>query len=331
MAQSSVPQLPGVGGRASRGVFGVVGLLAVVIALFGLYLVSPFFTVGEYERTVVTRFGQFSSVAGPGLHFRIPFVNGLETFPIGIQRMTKDHLNTYTVDNQELDAAVTLNYRIAENDVRKVFTTNRDYRANLESFMIDRFKREMGKINITQVAAHRGDVALAVQKSLEAEALALFGISIVDFQINDIRYTEQYRRAVGMPLPSPRPKSSNPSRSAVRPRSSRSARRFRPRAKPTQCASRRAARPTASCCCPLHKPKARSWSGLPKPRRWARRCAPTPRSFSSRSPSAGRATCRSTCMARLRCRCSICISRKRRPPQPRPADLQHAGGSIHTR
>jgi regulator of protease activity HflC (stomatin/prohibitin superfamily) len=62
--------------------------------------------------------------------------------------------------------------------------------------MVDRFKREMGKINITQVAAHRGDVALAVQRSMEAEALSLYGIAIVDFQINDIRYTEQYRRAV---------------------------------------------------------------------------------------------------------------------------------------
>src|SRR6476620_42105 len=197
MTQISVPRIPGVGGGGtSKGLFGLAGLLALVIALFGLYLVSPFFTVGEYERTVVTRFGQFSSVAGPGLHFRIPFVNGLETFLIGIQRMQKDHLNTYTVDNQELDALVTLNYRIAEGDVRRVFTTNRDYRANLESFMIDRFKREMGKINITQVAAHRGDVSLAVQKSLVTEAMSLFGISIVDFQINDIRYTEQYRRAV---------------------------------------------------------------------------------------------------------------------------------------
>lgn len=62
--------------------------------------------------------------------------------------------------------------------------------------MIDRFKREMGKINITQVAAHRGDVALAVQKALTADAMDLFGMSIVDFQINDIRFTEQYRRAV---------------------------------------------------------------------------------------------------------------------------------------
>ena len=195
MAQVSIPRLPDAG-KVPRGVFGIVGLALVVVALFGLYLVSPFFTVGEYERTVVTRFGQFNSVAGPGLHFRVPFVNGLETFPINIQRLQKDHLNTYTVDNQELDALVTLNYRIAEGDVRRVFTTNRDYRANLESFMIDRFKREMGKINITQVAAHRGDVALSVQTSLVAEAMSLFGVTIVDFQINDIRYTDQYRKAV---------------------------------------------------------------------------------------------------------------------------------------
>ena len=195
MAHAALPPSPA-GSRMPKGLFGIVSALAVVAAVFGIYFVSPFFTVGEYERTVVTRFGQFSSVAGPGLHFRIPFVNGLEVFPIGIQRMTKDHLNTYTVDNQELDALVTLNYRIAENDVRRVYTTNRDYRANLESFMIDRFKREMGKINITQVAAHRGDVSLAVQKSLQVEAQELFGVTVVDFQINDIRYTDQYRKAV---------------------------------------------------------------------------------------------------------------------------------------
>ena len=196
MANLSIPSLPSAGGRSVRGWFGAAGLAAVAAAAILLYIISPFYTVGEYERTVVTRFGQFDSLAGPGLHFRIPFVNGLETFPIGIQRMQKDHLNTYTVDNQELNALVTLNFRIPEAEVRRVFTTNRDYRANLESFMIDRFKREMGKINITAVASHRGDVSLAVQKSLQAEALDLYGVTVVDFQINDIRYTDQYRKAV---------------------------------------------------------------------------------------------------------------------------------------
>ena len=236
MANVSIPSLPGAGGRPSKGIFGfgAAGLAVAGLLLILLYIISPFFTVGEYERTVVTRFGQFHSLAGPGLHFRIPFVNGLETFPIGIQRMQKDHLNTYTVDNQELDALVTLNYRIPEGEVRRVFTTNRDYRANLESFMIDRFKREMGKINITQVAAHRGDVALAVQKSLE-------GGGPVVVRHHHRRLPDQrhplHRAVPSAPStrrPSPRPRSSSPSRSAARRRSSPSARRSRPRARPTR-------------------------------------------------------------------------------------------------
>ena len=60
--------------------------------------------------------------------------------------------------------------------------------------MIDRFKREKGKINITQVAAHRGDVSLAVYKSLQTEALELFGVTIVASSMTSA--IDQYRRAV---------------------------------------------------------------------------------------------------------------------------------------
>ena len=48
---------------------------------------------------------------------------------------------------------MTLNFCINENEVRRGYTSNRDYRANLASFMIDRFKREMGEINISQRTA----------------------------------------------------------------------------------------------------------------------------------------------------------------------------------
>jgi regulator of protease activity HflC (stomatin/prohibitin superfamily) len=123
MAQLSIPPLPSGASPSRSGLFSVVGPLALLAVLFLLYLASPFFTVGEYERTVGARVGQFSSVAGPGLHFRIPFVKGLETYPIGIQRLQKDHLNTYTVDNQELDALVTLNFRINENDAASIRAT----------------------------------------------------------------------------------------------------------------------------------------------------------------------------------------------------------------
>lgn len=171
----------------------LAGLAALAVVFFTNW---PFFTVGEFERTVVARFGQLSHVAGPGLHFRIPFVDTLETFPVNIQRISKTGVNTYTVDNQELNATITLNYRIPEGKVDDVYRNNRDYKANLEYYMVDRFKREMGKVNILQVASRRGEAAASVKKTLEAEATSIFGIEIVDFQITDLSYTDSYRRAV---------------------------------------------------------------------------------------------------------------------------------------
>lgn len=184
-------------GEANTPSVKSVALLAILAGLvISFFAVWPFFTVGEFERTVVARFGQLSHVAGPGLHFRIPFVDTLETFPVNIQRITKDKVNTYTVDNQELNAAITLNYRIPEDRVDDVYKNNRDYKVNLEFYMVDRFKREMGKVNILQVASRRGEVAAVVKKTLEAEATSIFGIAIVDFQITDLNYTDSYRRAV---------------------------------------------------------------------------------------------------------------------------------------
>jgi hypothetical protein len=48
MAQLSIPQLPsGVAHPGAAYSVSVVGLLALIAALFLLYLVSPFFTVGD--------------------------------------------------------------------------------------------------------------------------------------------------------------------------------------------------------------------------------------------------------------------------------------------
>ena len=155
--------------------------------------------------------------------------------------------------------------------------------------MIDRFKREMGKINITQVAAHRGDVALAVQKALTADAMDLFGMSIVDFQINDIRFTEQYRRAVdAAAIAKAKVEQAEQERRQAEVVAQRQT--IKRKVKPTPCASKLAVRPTVNSCSPQ---RARSWWASPRPRRCrcrAKHCAPIPRSSNLRWPSAGRGT-----------------------------------------
>jgi modulator of FtsH protease HflK len=51
-----------------------VGVL-LIATMFVLYIVwSGFFTVREYEQAVVLRFGKYNRTAGPGLGFKLPFV-----------------------------------------------------------------------------------------------------------------------------------------------------------------------------------------------------------------------------------------------------------------
>src|ERR1700757_385768 len=57
---------------------GVVLLLAVLIF-------SSYFTVGQNELTVVDRFGEFRYVAGPGLHFKVPLIDGTQSYRTDIR------------------------------------------------------------------------------------------------------------------------------------------------------------------------------------------------------------------------------------------------------
>lgn len=175
---------------------GGLTIAAVLLALLVAWQIKPWFTVDQNERAVVDRFGKFSSIAGPGLNFRVPIVNGVTMFPTSIQHIETAHINTYTVDNQELDAIIVVNFQLHENQLERIFAENRDFKTKLEALSLDRFKREMGKVNITQVASHRGDVAKSVKDLLAKDASELYGIAIVDFQIKDLKYTDTYRRAV---------------------------------------------------------------------------------------------------------------------------------------
>jgi regulator of protease activity HflC (stomatin/prohibitin superfamily) len=170
--------------------YGLVALVVLVVAS------SSYFRVQEYERAVLTTWGRFVAVKGPGLNFKLPFVQDVRFYNIGMQSFDLEHVNTYTIDNQELNALFTVVYRIPEAAVERIFKTVPDYDARLQTLAVDRFKAEMGKVNITQVAQRRGEVREAIFTVLRDDAAALLGLEVVDFQINSIDYTDSFRRAV---------------------------------------------------------------------------------------------------------------------------------------
>lgn len=162
---------------------------------FGIFL-STYFTVDQRERAIVTRFGKIERVADPGLHFKVPFVNSTVFYRTDIQDMrSKNKVNTYTVDNQEVDIIFTLFYRLDPNKLVYVHTNAPDYKERLFSLAVDRLKAELGKVNVNHVAEKRAEIRDNIREVLANDAEAI-GVTVTDFQLTNIDYADSFRHAV---------------------------------------------------------------------------------------------------------------------------------------
>jgi regulator of protease activity HflC (stomatin/prohibitin superfamily) len=171
---------------------GVVVLL-VVVTFF-----ASFFTVHQYERAVVTTWGKFSYVAEPGLNWKVPFVQSAYPIRTDIRTLTPNDpkgVNTYTVDNQEVDIFFNLFYRVPPANVGFIYENAQDYRERLFNIAVDRLKSEMGKVNVAHVAEQRGAIRERIKQVLLNDAKVL-GVDVTDFQLTNIEYTKGFKTAV---------------------------------------------------------------------------------------------------------------------------------------
>ena len=177
----------------------VMAILAVCTLVLFL---STYYTVGQFERGVLTRFGKVVEVAEPGLHFKVPFVNSVHMYRTDILSLsTPKALNegtgvsTYTVDNQEVHVVFTVQYRLHADKVAFIYENVQDLEGRLFQIAEDRLKAEMGKVNTSHVAEQRGMIRDGIKKVLQ-DATRTLGVDVVDFQLNNIEYDKTFKTAV---------------------------------------------------------------------------------------------------------------------------------------
>lgn len=175
---------------------GIAGVCGIIVFLLSYY------TVDQYERAVLTRFGNVVQVSDPGLHFKMPFMHNVHTYRTDILSLsTPKALNqgqgvsTYTVDNQEVHVVFTVQYRMRPDKVAFIYENVQDLEARLFQIAEDRLKAEMGKVNTSHVAEKRGEIRDGIKKVMQS-ATATLGIEVVDFQLNNIEYDNTFKIAV---------------------------------------------------------------------------------------------------------------------------------------
>jgi len=173
-------------------------ITGILIACGFILFLMTYYTVQPNERAVLTRFGAIVAIESEGLHFKTPFVNSVQFLPMDIQDIApKQAVNTYTIDNQEVDVNFNLFYRLPPEPEKLEYIVRfvKDYKQRLESIAVDRLKAEMGKINVAHVAEKRGELRDKIKVVITASVQSL-GLIITDFQLTNLEYTKSFKAAV---------------------------------------------------------------------------------------------------------------------------------------
>ena len=190
-----------------------MGLSIVILAII-IVFASAVFTVNEWERALKFRFGEFSGEEiQPGINFKIPLVNTIETYDVRIQTMDRPPERFLSVDKEELLVDSFVKYKIT--DLQKYFKSvkNRAKAENrLEQKINNSLKEQIAKRTISDVVAgERNKIMAVVQKAIDSEASSI-GVEVIDVRLKRVDLVEKIQSNVFRRMRSERERIANQNR-----------------------------------------------------------------------------------------------------------------------
>ncbi|WP_343616088.1 SPFH domain-containing protein [Novosphingobium sp.] len=170
--------------------FGTVLLFIAVIAALG-----SFYTVQTAEVAIVTRFGQFLRSAGPGLGWKVPFIDKVQgRVSLRVQQIALT-METKTRDNVFITIPVCVQARVRPEKVFEAYYSLSDPNAQIQAYVEQVVLGHVPGMSLDEVFANQSSIALAVKKELDTD-MAAFGYEIVNVLVTDIVPDQKVKSAM---------------------------------------------------------------------------------------------------------------------------------------
>jgi modulator of FtsH protease HflK len=172
---------------------GILRWVAVAVVL--LLLFSSFQLIGEQERGVVLRFGQFSRILQPGPNFKLPW-------PIeSVSKVNATQIKTFSSDvpvltRDENIVRVSLNVQYRVDDPKLYLFGTVDADRVLEQSAQSAVREQVGRADLNAVLNNRGPLAVAAEERLQASLKSYrTGLSVTALTLPDARPPEEVKPA----------------------------------------------------------------------------------------------------------------------------------------
>jgi regulator of protease activity HflC (stomatin/prohibitin superfamily) len=169
-------------------------IIPVIVLL--LVIAGSWYSVDQGDRALVLRFGKIVDTTGPGLHFKVPFIDNIEKISVRTRKMM-NKLGVYSKDIQSADVLLSLNYSLnpaAVNDIYTKYGIDYDSRVIMPQIMA-KAKDVFGQFNAVEIVQSRERLAAKVADELQRQ-FAETGIRIETVQVENIDFSDEYERSV---------------------------------------------------------------------------------------------------------------------------------------
>ena len=164
--------------------FGLVGgVIALVILIF---IVSRcFFTIHTKQAAVIEKFGKFNRIAGPGLNFKIPFIEKV----VYVEDLNMQLMDVPVMSKTQDDATVTVpvrvQYYVLADKVKEAYYELDDPEDQIKAHVENVILSYIPKINLDDTYQQEDQIAKRIKESLST-VMAKFGYSIENALVTKI-------------------------------------------------------------------------------------------------------------------------------------------------
>ncbi len=156
---------------------------------------SSVFTVKQQTAAILERLGKFHSVKGPGLNFKIPFIDRVRAkLNLKIQQLDVN-VETKTFDDVFVRMKVSVQYLVLQDSVYDAFYRLENPHDQITSYVFDVVRAEVPKMKLDDVFVKKDDVANAIKNELQ-DAMNNYGYEIVRALVTDIDPDPQVKEAM---------------------------------------------------------------------------------------------------------------------------------------
>ena len=180
----------------------IVGLTAIGAVAIGLVFGS-FYTVQPTEMAGLRMFGkvEVTQPVGPGLHFKVPFLESVDTLQTSQSTYNMKSMQVYTVDNQPVEIGINVIYQIPRESVLHLLydvgrAGNVDIDGTILPVVRDRALATFAQYNTLTISAQRAQIALNMQKDIAKGLWDKFGIRVIGVQLVNIKYSGTFVSSV---------------------------------------------------------------------------------------------------------------------------------------